>query len=302
MDIEDLRLFVDVARKHGFAAVARARNVDPSAISRTIAALEDQVGVRLFQRTTRKVELTDAGELFLDRVAKIVDDFDATCDDVRSVSAEPSGVLRMTASHAFGPTCIAPLLPKFNELYPKIVVELVLSDEQLDLVADRIELAIRLGGSNDKSLVCSKLIDTRYHVCISPDYRKNAKALRVPSDLVAHRCLLFPFGKFRTQWSFRRAKERKIETVNVDGDLITSSALTIRACVLQGMGPALLPSWLVGDDIKSGRLVDAFPLHRVSATTEDTAAWMIFPSRNHVSGRVRAMMNYLRANIQQSSM
>ena len=297
MDIDDLRLFVDVARLEGFSAAARARNADPSAISRSIAALEDSIGVRLLHRTTRQVTLTEAGELFFARVAPLVDDFDATCDEARSIASGPTGTLRMTASNAFGPTCIAPLLPEFHALYPRLRLELVLSDDNLDLVADRIDLAVRLGLPTDTSLARVKLFDTHYRVCVAPSYLARAPALKSPADLAQHRALLFPFGDFRSRWTFQSAADGSAETVAVDGDLITASALTLKGCAIAALGPTLLPHWLVDEDIAAGRLINAFPGYRVSATSFETAAWILYPTRSYLPGKVKAMADFLRSRL-----
>jgi DNA-binding transcriptional LysR family regulator len=298
MNIEDLRLFVDVARLGGFAAAARTRNVDPSAISRSIASLEEAIQVRLFQRTTRQVSLTEAGDLLFSRMARLVDEFDASCDDARSISSGPSGTLRMTASNAFGSTCIAPLLPDFLAQYPKLKLELILSDDNLDLVADRIDLAVRLGSTIDTTLTGSKLFDTHYRVCVSRTYFSRSPALKVPHDIAKHRALLFPFGDFRSRWTFHSKSDASaMEQVAVDGDIVTASALTLKSCAIAGLGPALLPNWLVDDDIASGKLIDAFPNHRVTASSFETAVWIVYPSRNYLPGKVKAMSDFLRSRL-----
>jgi DNA-binding transcriptional LysR family regulator len=297
MEVEDLKLFVDVARAGAFAQVARARNIDPSVISRTIAALENEVGARLFQRTTRKVTLTEAGQLFLARIAPAVDELEGARDDVRAIASGPAGVLRMTASNAFGPTCLAPILPGFHALHPQITVDLLLSDERLDLVAERIDLAIRLGRADDPTMTGVKLFDTRYRVCVSPDYQRRCAPLRTPSDLSKHRCLLFPFSGFRSQWLFRRVGRRGSQAIAVAGDLVTASALTLRACAVAAMGPALLPDWLVDADISTRRLVSVFADYHVTATSYETGAWIVLPSRTHLPARVKVMTNFLRAKL-----
>jgi DNA-binding transcriptional LysR family regulator len=296
MNKHDLELFVEVARMGGFAAVARARNLDPSAVSRAVAGLEAQIGVRLFQRSTRKMTLTEAGRLLLARASTIVADLDAALDDVRAVDSGPRGTLRITASNAFGPICIAPSLAEFHAQHPQLAIELVLSDDNLDLVAERIDMAVRLGPADDQRLAGTKLFDTHYRVCASPAYLARARPLRQPADLSAHRCLLFPFGDFRRRWKFESRKQS--ETVAVDGHLISASALSLRAAALAGMGVALLPSWLVDGDIAAGSLSNVFVTHRVTATTFDTAAWILYPSRKLVPAKVRAMSRFLRAKLQ----
>lgn len=295
MNFEDLRLFVDVARHGGFAAAARTRDVDPSAVSRAIATLEARLGMRLFQRTTRKVVLTEAGALFLGRVKLLLEDFEAARDDARSVAGGPSGLLRLTASNAFAPMRIAPLLREFQALFPKVSVELVLSDEPLDLVAHRIDIAVRLGSPNIVGTDGVKLFDTRYRVCASPAYLATSP-LTEPVELTLRRCLLFPFPDFRTRWTFVAA-DGTCTAVPVDGDLVTSSALSLRAAAIAGMGPALLPHWLVDQDMEVGELVDVFPEWRITASTFDSGAWLLLPSRTQIPAKVRAMSAFLQERL-----
>lgn len=155
-----MRMFVEVARRGSFAAAARDRDVDPSSVSRAVALLEEELGVRLFQRTTRRVALTEAGEIYLARVTALVDELDFARDEARGVSTGPVGTLRLTASVAFGNTCLVPLLPEFRERYPGVKLELLLTDTVLDLVAERVDLAIRLGRRFDADFIATKLFDT----------------------------------------------------------------------------------------------------------------------------------------------
>lgn len=293
MEIDQIRLFVEVARRGNFAAVARDRAVDPSSVSRLIAALETELGVRLFQRTTRRFALTEAGDLYLNRVEALLNDLEHARDEILAVSGGPVGTLRLTASVAFGSQCLVPLLPAFRAQFPRLKLELLLSDTNLDLVSERVDLAVRLGPSFDTSLVGVKLCDTRYRVCGSPGYLKKCKPLRRPQDLTAHRCLLFALPEFRTRWLFRN-QTGEVSEVAVDGDLVVSNALALRDCALAGMGPCLLADWLVDEDLAAGRLVDLFPKHRVTATDFETAAWLLYPSRTYLPNKVRATIDFLK--------
>jgi DNA-binding transcriptional LysR family regulator len=296
MDFENLRIFVEVARRGSFAAVARDRNVDPSSISRAVASLEEELGTRLFQRSTRRMGLTEAGDIYFGRVAALVDELDHARDETLAVAARPVGTLRLTASVAFGNRCLLPLLPAFRALYPALKLELLLTDTNLDLLAERVDLAIRLGASVDSSLVGVKLFDTRYHVCVSPEYLAQGKPLRVPEDLSAHPCLLFTLPEFRSRWLFRD-QAGQVRGVPIDGDVVISNALALRTCALSGMGPALLANWLIGDDLAQGRLIDPFPDHVVTANDFDTAAWLLYPSRSYLPNKVRVMIDFLKQQL-----
>src|SRR5579872_6717564 len=144
MDIETLRLFVQVARRGSFAIVARDRGTDPSSVSRTIAALEDELQVRLLQRSTRRMTLTEAGAAYLARLESLIEELDHARDEALAVSARPIGTIRLTASVAFGQKCVAPLLPKLRQTCPDLGIDLILTDANLDLVSEGVDLAIRL--------------------------------------------------------------------------------------------------------------------------------------------------------------
>ena len=291
-----MRIFVEVAHRGSFAAVARDRNVDPSSVSRAVALLEDEVGARLFQRSTRRLMLTEAGEIYLARIALLVDELDHARDEIRGVSAGPTGTLRLTTSVAFGYTCLVPLLPEFRERYPGVKLELMLTDAVLDLVAERVDLAIRLSRRFDADFIATKLLDTQYRVCASPEYLNKNKAPATPVELQFHKCLLFPLPDFRSRWLFKN-KQGAVEEVAVNGDVSILNALALRACALSGMGPVLLSNWLIDEDIAQGKLIDLFPDYRVSANEFYSAIWLGYPSRAHLPNKVRVMIDFLKQHL-----
>jgi DNA-binding transcriptional LysR family regulator len=295
MDTSDLALFLDTVRLGSFAAVARERNTDPSLVSRAIAGLEAEVGARLFNRTTRSMSLTEAGERFQLRVAHLVEELDHAREEARSARASPSGLLRMTASVAFGQAMIVPLLGRFRQRYPDIRVELQLTDANIDLVAERIDLAVRLAPSYRAELVGAKLIRTRYRVVASPDWLAKNGMPAAPEALSDLRCVLFSLPRFRERWMFRNGET--VTEVPVDGDIVMSNALAVRTAALAGLGPALLADWLIGVEILAGDLIDLFPDYDVAATSFDTAAWLLYPSRNYLPAKVRAAIDFFRREI-----
>src|SRR5580658_5183154 len=300
MDAGQARLLIDIAQRGSFAEVARERSVDPSWVSRMIASLETELGFRLFQRTTRRVALTEAGELYLRRIEAIADEFDQARDEALAVATGPVGVLRMTTTVAFGEKVVVPLLPRFRAAFPRVALDIALSDINLDLIGDRIDLAIRLGAGVTGDLVVSKLMDTRYYVCASPAYLHRDGRPQTPEDLARSDCLLFALPGFRSRWTFRNA-EGVLTEVPVMGGIVVSGALALRTLALAGAGPALLADWLVGEDIASGRLVDLFPDHQVTATTFETAVWLLYPSRSFLPQKVRAMIDFLRFQLSQQA-
>lgn len=296
MDISVLQLFVQVMQQGSFTAVARDRDLDPSSVSRAIAALEAELGVRLFQRTTRRLVPTEAGTTYCERIEPLLEEIQQAIEITADVSGKPKGILRVTASVSFGHHCIVPLLPEFATHYPDLTVDLWLTDAVVDLLADRIDIAVRLGILADSTLIAQRLIPTHYMVCGSAAYLQRSPPLQQPTDLTHHNCLLFPLTGFRSRWRFQDQNDHLIE-VAITGHTIISSAIALKQCAIAGMGLALLPNWLVGNDLHSGTLVNVFPNHKVTATDFNTAAWLVYPSRAYVPLKVRVFMEFLKQKI-----
>lgn len=293
MDVAVLQLFVEVIHQGSFAAVARDRNIDPSSVSRAISGLEQELGLRLFQRTTRKLSPTEAGTTYFQRVEPLLEELQQAKDLAADVSGQPTGQLRVTASVPFGLKCIVPLLPQFAERYPDLTVDLLLTDTVVDLVAERIDLAIRLGLLADSTLIAHQLMRTRYRVCASPEYLRRSPLIKAPSDLARQNCLRFPLAAFQTRWIFKN-QAGEMSEVAVQGKTIISNMTALQQCAIAGMGLALLPNWLIDEELRTGTLVDVFPKHTVTATNFSTAAWLVYPSRTYVPLKVRLFIEFLK--------
>lgn len=296
MDLDLLRTLIAVDRHGSFAAVARKEGVDPSSVSRRIAALEDALDLRLFERTTRRLRLTEAGQLYRDRAGPIIDALDEAADAARDVVAEPSGLLRVTTSVAFGERWLTPRLATFRVAYPRIEIEMLLSDATLDIAAEGIDVALRLGPRVEGALVVSKLFDTRYRAVASPSYLEACSRPQAPSDLDSHHGIMFALPRFGSAWRFRTSPTSLIEEARPQRVLTISNALAIRRAALDGLGVALLADWTVAEDLEKGRLIDLFPDHEGSATGFDTAAWLVYPSRSYVTARLRVFIDHLLAS------
>jgi DNA-binding transcriptional LysR family regulator len=296
MELSVLQTFVEVVKQGSFAAVARERNLDPSSVSRAIAGLEEELGIRLLQRTTRQLSPTEAGMMYFQRIQPLVEEMQQAIDVATDVSGQPKGTLRITASVSFGLKCIVPLLPGFRMTYPDLTVDLVLTDANVDLFTERIDLAIRLGLLADSTLIAQQLIQTRYFICASPQYLKQWGHPKTPSDIEKHNCLLFPLAGFRSKWRFRN-KDRDESEVFVRGHTIISNAIALQQCAIAGMGLALLPNWLISQDLRDGVLVNVFPDYDVTATEFTTAAWLVYPSRAYVPLKVRVFIDFLKQSI-----
>lgn len=294
MNLPDLGLVSDILRLGSFAAAARARGTDASSVSRSVAGIEAALGLRLFQRTTRRLALTEEGDRYLARALPLAEELARLGAEARAQRGEVAGLLRLTASVTFGQAMILPLLPAFRARHPRLVLECQFTDANLDLVADRIDLAIRLAPAIEGDLVASRLMVTRYRVVASPGYLAAAPPLDAPDGLARHRLLLFPIRRFRERWLFRAAGG-PLQEVPVQGDLILSPAGAILDAALAGMGVALLPNYLTDPHIESGRLIRCLPGWEVTATSFDTGAWAVYPSRSYLPAKTRALIDFLRA-------
>ena len=293
MNRSDFTLFLEVAREGSFAAVARLRDVAPSSVSRSVHALEAELGVRLFHRSTRQVTLTEAGALLVSRGAPLIEQLNRLVVEASNLHSRPVGVLRLTASVAFGEGYLLPRLRAFRDRFPEVTLDCVFTDTFLDLVADRIDLAIRLAPSVEGDLIISRLIDTQYRVVASPDYLSKAPILTHPEDLAMHSAVLFNQRLFRDRWLFRDKAGLVTEFTLCGGTLLTPAG-SVRQAALCGFGPALLPDWLVDADIAAGRLLHCLQDWQPTATSFDTSAWIVYPSRTLVPAKVKALIGVLR--------
>lgn len=297
MDLAALRCLVDVARDRSFAAVARRYNTDPSSVSRTIAGLEARLGMRLFHRSTRRITPTEAGDRFIERVGPLLSELERSIGEAVDEAAGPTGTLRLTASVTFGHERLVPLLPEFRRRHPHVRVEAFFTDDNLDLVAGGFDLAVRLAPAVTGDVVTTRLVATRYRVVASPSFLRSVRRIEQPADLAEVDCLLFPAQVFRPQWRFRDDRGA-ITEVPVDGQLTLSSAQALHDAAVAGLGAALLADWLVAGSLADGRLVDLFPDLDVTATTFDTAAWLVYPTRAYLPAKVRAMIDFLKEQLQ----
>ena len=293
MDIETLQTFIDVVRRNSFAAVARKRYQDPSVFSRRIAALERECGMRLFDRNTRRLVLTASGRQVFERLSGPVAAIDQAFDAGRDELQEPSGDLRMPMSTSMGERWFMPRLAEFRSRFPQVQLDLLLSDQRVDLISAQIDLAIRLGQRVEGAYAATRLMETRYHIVAAPELAARFADGKALNDVEA---VVFPLPGYHSTWRLRDGDGR-IEEHEINPTLTISSALGIRRAVMDGMGVGLLANWMVDDDMTDGTLVDLFPSHTASAADFDTSAWLVFPTIDYVPARTRAMIDHLKASV-----
>lgn len=207
----------------------------------------------------------------------------------------------MTASVALGQTVVMQMVKVLHQQHPGMELDLRFSDSVVDLVGQQVDIALRQGGAVDDSLAGVQLGPLRYRVCASPGYVKRVGMPAAPSELSGCSCLRFSHRDFGTEWSFRTrgCADADVKKVRVSGWLVASSALSLHAAALEGLGPVLLAEWLVSPDIDAGRLIDLFPAYEATATDFSSAIWLLYASRQHLPQRVRTVVDFMKNELRQ---
>ena len=297
MQLDSLKIYQEVVRTGSFSVVARQREVSPSSITRVVNQLEQQLGTRLLQRSTRRLALTEAGKLFFDRISPLLEELEQTQAELKDLSSSPKGKIRITASPSFGTTRLAPALLEFGRRFPELAIDLVLTDKVVDVLEENFDLAIRHGPLPDSSLFAQRLLTVRYRVCASPMYLAKHPTLTHPAELSTHTCLVFDMPAFRRQWKFRDQQNSEFD-VTINSRMQVNSGMVLRQWALGGAGIVLLSDWLIGDDLTSGSLVDLFPNYDVTPSEFHPNIWLIYPSRSYVPEKISLIANFLKSYFQ----
>jgi len=290
-DLNRLRVFVEVARQGGVSAAARTLDMPTSTVSRWVQELEKQLGVRLLQRTTRTVQLTEVGEGYYRRALRVVESFEDTQAWVRSRSEVPTGTLRVTTFQLFAATLLGPVLVAYLEQNPGMSAQVVVSERDLDLIDERIDVAIRIGSLNDSSLVVRKLAVMDGWMLASPEYVARRGAPAHPRDLARRSNLVYKHGVDPITLPFTQGQEQ-VE-VTLPSRCAANSVELVRQATLGGLGVGFLPPILVHEDLDAGRLVRLLP----DWSTVSLPIYAVYPSRRHLAQKVRTFVDLLAARI-----
>ena len=281
-----MRLYTRVVETGSFSAVARELGTIQPTISKQLTSLEEHLGVRLLNRTTRQLSPTEAGRKYYERCKRILDEVSDLEGSLSDLQTRPTGMLRVHAAVAFGQLYILPVMFKFRRLYPGLAIDLMLSDRYVDVIQEGVDVAIRFGELRDSQLVARR-IGGSTRVCVaSPAYLRARGTPKSPGELFSHNCITYNY-LFSNEWEFYTGKGPT--TVRVGGDFRANSALTIRAAALEGIGIAHMPTMFVQEDIDKGRLVRV--LEDYGPPAVDVHA--IYPSARFLSGKVRLFLDFV---------
>lgn len=285
MDLADLAIFVEAVQAGSLAGAGRRLGINAMAASRRLAALEAEIGVRLIHRTTRSFAPTADGEIFLPHAIAMLEEQSTALAALRPSGAGISGMLRITASAAFGRKVVAPMIPALMQANPDLHVDLLLSDDQIDIVAQGIDVAVRIAKLRDNQLIARKLADNPRWLCASPDYIERHGIPRTLGALSDHECLV---STGTSHWVF--SQDGKTVRRRVSGKFTGSSIEALHQVCLGGLGIANLSSWDVKEAVESGRL------HHImleDAEPEPLAIWAVYPTARLVPAKVRIFIEAL---------
>ena len=285
-------VFIAVADSAGFSSAGRELGISKSAVSKRITQLEDQLGARLFHRTTRKLSLTEAGERFYEYAAQANRSAQQAEDAVHELQGEPRGVLKVQLPMTLGQMHITPLIPEFLKQYPHLQIDLIMDDRHINLIEQGYDLAVRAGDMEDSNLIARILAPLHSVVCVSPDYlqtfyQQHQQALDHPVLLEKANCLTYSYSRNADIWQFDLGEQNY--KVKVKGNYRVNNSASLKQGLIAGMGVARLPTFIAGESIKKGELVALFQDY----TMPSKSLYAVYPERQYLPTKVRVFLDYL---------
>jgi DNA-binding transcriptional LysR family regulator len=284
--LQEITVFARIVATGSLSAAARDLAMSPAFVSRQLAALEARLGVRLINRTTRSLHLTDEGAAYHETCVRLIAEIEEADAAVSAGRAEARGILRVALPASFGNQHVAPLVPRFAQRYPDVQLALSLSDRTVNVVEEGFDLAIRIADLADSSLAARKLAPNRRVVCASPAYLQRHGAPRTPEELAKHNCLA---TEFAMNWEYR-APDGKPGSVRVTGRYVCDNWEVLREWALAGLGVALKSTWDVRRHLEDGSLVSLLPGYTFAT---DVAIYAVYPHRRHLPAKTRAFIEFL---------
>jgi len=284
--LTEMRTFERVAAHESFAGAARELGISPSAVSKQIRLLEKRLDVKLLHRTTRRVTLTQAGRVYFEQARKILGEVDELEGTVRGLHSEPRGTLRVSAPQDFGRLYLCEAVGAFAAEYPHLRIEFEMTDRKVDVVEEGFDVAVRVAKLPSSTLVRKRLGRCERVLCASPAYLAAYGVPDSPAALASHNCIEYDYAESNA-WTFRSAG--RTQTVAATGRLRANSAWTLRALVLAGQGIALIPRFLVHEDLAEGRLVSVL----ADALDADLDVMALLPPGRHVAAKARAFVDFI---------
>ncbi|HEX7815046.1 LysR family transcriptional regulator [Dyella sp.] len=283
----EMRVFLHVALTGSFSAAGRVVNMTASSTAKLVTRIEQRLGVRLVERSTRRLRLTPEGELYRERAEALLAELDGLDAEVSGEARSPAGLIRINVSVPFGRHALIPLLPAFSAAYPRVRLDLTVTDDVVDLYAAQADIAFRIGALSDSNLLAVSLGSTRRHIVASPDYLAAHGIPRSAADLAHHNCLGFNFRRAASVWPLRSGG--RLVDREVHGSIVANNGETVRHLAVLGMGLARLGEFHVRADLRAGRLVRV--LDEVIVDSE--AIHALYLGSKRAPRRIRAFMDFM---------
>jgi DNA-binding transcriptional LysR family regulator len=291
--LAEMEVFVEVAERGGLSAAARALGLTPSAVSKLMGRLEQRLAVRLMNRSTRRLQLTEEGARFHERALRILAELEEA-EREASEESSPRGRVRVNANVPFGLHCLLPLVPRFLAEYPEVTLDLALSDRVVDLYEERADVAIRVGPLASSALFARKLGESRLLLVASPEYLARAGTPKTPAELARHDCVDFGFARHLEGWPFR--VKGRVQRLHVHGKARAGDGETNRRLALSGVGISRLSQFHIGADVRAGRLVPV--LENFNPGEVEAVHALYVDQGGHVPARMRVLLDFLVQHVQ----
>lgn len=291
--IEDIAVFATVVDQGSFSGAGRKLGLSKSAISKRVDRLETALGLRLLQRSTRSLSMTEAGRAIHERATQSISILEEARSHASNLTEMPRGLIKVTASVAFGKLCIAPVLSKFLQQFPEIRIQLVLLDRTVDLVEEGFDLGIRLTRSPPELLVAKPLMPIDYILCATPKYIKG-KQLRTPADLGHLNCLSYGQQENSQEWSFQKGTRK--ETVKVSGNILVNNSEVVRNLILDDVGVGLVARYAVANELDNDELRELLPNWKATGFFAQTA-FAVWKPQIHLPQKIRVFVDFLQAHL-----
>lgn len=288
-ELVDLRVFVEVAKRLSFTDAATSLGINKSAASKAVSRIEDRLGVKLLQRSTRKLSLTEEGNRLFEKSSAAFSSITDAEQEITSNQQQLKGKLRIAAPMSYGLTTLVKLIPDFMAKYPRVTVELHLEDKLSEIIGEGFDLAIRIAELKDSGLVARKLGEIEHITVASGTYLKHHEVPKHPKDLSDHKCLIYTYRSTPRQWIYFDRQGEEL-SVNVKGVFETNNSLAIRECLLNGLGVALIPEFVVHEDLEAGRLEAILKDYR--GFTRNLYA--VIPDRKHINAKTKAFIEFIK--------
>lgn len=285
--LNSMRHFVEVVRESGFTPAAEKLGLSRAQLSKSVMQLEAHLGTRLLNRTTRRISLTETGKVYFERCLSILDDIDELEASTSEQSKIPKGRLSICAPTSFGILHLQSALTDYLNQFPEVQITLSLSDRFVDVVEEGFDVVVRIAELDDSSLIARKIAPCKRVFCASPEYLKSHSPVQVPQDLAIHHCLTYSNDLRPDTWTLEGPQG--IESVKVNGPVCADNGDMLKAAALNHMGITLLPTFIVGEDLKAGNLVQVLKDY----CPPDIDIYAVFPSRRFLSAKVRTFVDHL---------